>query len=181
MRGMEQVLLNTKRLLLRPLSELDCELIQSYCSEKELASTTLSIPHPYTLKDAEEWIVQLQKDSGPSVVWGMVFEATLIGVISLVIRQVYDSAELAFWVGRPYWRKGFCTEASKEVIKYGFQKRCLNKIFAYHMTRNPASGKVIKKIGMQFEGILRQHVKKWGQYEDLASYSMLRSEYESSH
>ena len=53
----------------------------------------------------------------------------------------------------------------------------LNRIYATHLKKNPASGKVMKKIGMKKEGILRQHVKKWGEYEDLVYYGLLKSEF----
>ena len=66
------------------------------------------------------------------------------------------------------------------MLKFGFAELGMNKIYAAFLTRNPASGKVMAKMGMTFEGVLRQHVIKWGQYEDVGYYSILRSEYETA-
>lgn len=53
----------------------------------------------------------------------------------------------------------------------------LNRVYARHLAKNPASGKVMEKIGMKYEGLLRQHVKKWGEYQDLVCYGLLKDEY----
>ena len=65
------------------------------------------------------------------------------------------------------------------MLKYGFEKMNLNRIYACHLGKNPASGKVMEKIGMKYEGLLRKHVKKWGKYEDLLYYGLLKKEYNS--
>jgi RimJ/RimL family protein N-acetyltransferase len=102
----------------------------------------------------------------------------LIGGIGLNnINKEHENAELGYWIGKPYWGKGYCTEAARTVLKYGFEVMRLNRIHANHYTRNPASGRVMQKIGMKHEGHLRQHVKKWGKFEDSEVYGILRSEY----
>jgi len=60
------------------------------------------------------------------------------------------------------------------VIEFGFQQLGLNRVFAYHMLRNPASGRVMQKLGMTQEGVLKQHAKKWGKFEDVALFGILR-------
>jgi len=62
-------------------------------------------------------------------------------------------------------------------VAYGFERRGLHRIHASHLTRNPASGRVLQKIGMRYEGCLRQHVDKWEVFEDLALYGILQSGY----
>jgi [ribosomal protein S5]-alanine N-acetyltransferase len=76
-------------------------------------------------------------------------------------------------VGRPYWGRGYATEAAREVMRYGFGALGLARIFATAMSRNPASIRVLEKIGMREEGVLRGHVTKWGRREDLAVLGML--------
>ena len=83
---------------------------------------------------------------------------------------------MGYWIGVPYWNKGYCSEAAKALIGYGFDELGLNRVFAEHMVRNPASGRVMEKAGMTYEGTLRQHVKKWDRYEDLKVYGILRTE-----
>jgi RimJ/RimL family protein N-acetyltransferase len=65
-------------------------------------------------------------------------------------------------------------------VTYGFETLALHRIHAYHMTRNPASGRVMQKIGMRYEGCLRQHICKWGVFEDAAVYGILKSEFDAS-
>ena len=77
----------------------------------------------------------------------------------------------------PYWKQGYCTEAARAVLRYGFETRGLNRIGARHLARNPASGRVMQKLGMHYEGTRRQHVLKWGVFEDIVLYAILKSEY----
>ena len=70
-----------------------------------------------------------------------------------------------------------CSYTAHAVLKYGFEVLNLNKIHAHHFKRNPASGKIMQKIGMKHEGCLRQHIKKWGKFEDLEVYGILREEF----
>ncbi|WP_071592913.1 GNAT family N-acetyltransferase [Pleurocapsa sp. PCC 7319] len=62
-------------------------------------------------------------------------------------------------------------------IAYGFESLKLHRIYASHLTRNPASGRVMQKVGMTYEGCLRQHTKHWGIYEDRAIYGILATEW----
>ena len=84
---------------------------------------------------------------------------------------------MGYWLGREHWNNDYCTEASRAVLKYGFEVLRLNRIFATHLSRNPASGKVMQKIGMRHEGHMRQAAKTWGKFEDLEYYGILKSDY----
>ena len=79
--------------------------------------------------------------------------------------------------GRLYWEQGYCTEAAEAVLRYGFEVLGLNRIESRHFKRNPASGRVMQKIDMKHEGLLRQAYKKWGKYEDWEIYAILKDEY----
>ncbi|MCI0867423.1 MAG: GNAT family N-acetyltransferase, partial [Chloroflexi bacterium] len=70
-------------------------------------------------------------------------------------------------------------EAAEAVVAYAFQVLELNRIWAAHFTRNPASGRVLQKIGMTGEGCLKQSIKKWGAYEDIEYYGLLWTDYEA--
>ncbi len=76
----------------------------------------------------------------------------------------------------PYWGQGFATEASRAVVRFGLETLGLNRLYAHHMARNPASGRVLERIGMQREGVLRRRVRKWGRFEDVVIYALLREE-----
>jgi RimJ/RimL family protein N-acetyltransferase len=176
--------LRTERLLLRPFTVADAPVVQQLAGDRDIASTTLNIPHPYEVGMAEGWISThpQQFERGESVNFAVVLQqdGALIGSISLMgIDRQHEHAELGYWIGKPYWNSGYCTEAAEAVLHYGFATLGLNRIHAYHFGRNPASGRVMKKIGMAHEGCRRQHVKKWDAFEDLEMYAILKDEYET--
>ncbi len=133
---------------------------------------------------AEEWIsTHLPKhEAGELVNFAItvVESGLLIGAIGMTINARFRRAELGYWVGKEYWNRGYCTEASRAVIEYGFRELGLNKIVAHHISRNPSSGRVMTKCGMKKEGSFREHVFKAGRYEDLEGYGILRSDWEKS-
>jgi RimJ/RimL family protein N-acetyltransferase len=175
--------LNTERLVLRPFTLADAADVQRLAGDRAIASTTLNIPHPYEDGMAEEWIGTHQEEfeGGKSATFAIARaqDAALLGAISVAIRQQHRHAELGYWVGKPYWGNGYCTEAARAVLDYGFRVLDLNRIYARHLARNPASGRVMIKAGMQYEGCMRQHVLKWDVFEDVKFYGILRCEYAS--
>ena len=102
----------------------------------------------------------------------------LCGSTGLGIDAENANAELGYWIGLPYWGKGYCTEAVQAVVQYGFEVIGLHRIQASHFSDNPASGRVMQKIGMSYEGCRRQHVLKWGKFEDLELYGILKSDWQ---
>lgn len=149
--------------------------------EKEIYATTLAIPHPYKEEDALAWIRQHSKkhDNGEAFTWCLEErkEKKLIGSLEIIFDQRNNKAEIGYWVGKPYWNQGYTTEASKEVIHFAFEELKLNKVCAHHMSRNPASGQVLKKLGMEHEGTLKQSIKKDGVFEDTEVYGLLNPRY----
>jgi RimJ/RimL family protein N-acetyltransferase len=173
--------LQTERLLLRPFSIADAPRVQLLAGEREVASTTLRIPHPYGDGLAESWIAmhpQLLAD-GKALPLAIVLRASneLIGAIGLEIDADHERAELGYWIGKPYWGQGYCTEAARAIVPYAFQELGLNRIVAHYFARNPASGRVMEKLGMRREGVLRQDIKKWGKFEDRMVYGLLREDF----
>ena len=180
----QQLELTTDRLLLRPFTLSDAPTVQRLAGDRDIASTTLNIPYPYEDGMAEEWIKKHseQFEQREEVTFAITLrqDKALIGAISLMaLDQQHARAEMGYWIGKPYWNNGYCTEAAEAVLRYGFTELGLNRIYAHHFGRNPASGRVMEKIGMVYEGCLRQHVQKWGVSEDLKIYAILKSEYES--
>jgi RimJ/RimL family protein N-acetyltransferase len=118
--------------------------------------------------------------SGKSAVFAICLKAggTLLGAIGLEINSQDHNAELGYWIGKPYWSQGYCTESARAVLEFGFTQLGLHKIHAHYMTRNPASGRILEKIGMRREGLFRQHVRKWGVFEDIACYGILAFDFQ---
>lgn len=102
----------------------------------------------------------------------------LIGGLGLSVAPRHRRAELAYWLGVSYWNQGYMTEAVGALVNYGFTKLGLHKITASHFARNPASGRVMQKIGMTQEGLLRQDVCKGKSFEDLVLYGLLAEEWQ---
>ena len=180
----DRLVLQTARLVLRPYTLTDAPDLQRLIGDREVASTTTNIPHPYEDGMAEEWI-KAQPDlfaQGHSVHFAITTHAddALIGGIGLRLTPTHQHGELGYWIGVPFWNHGYCTEAAQAVVTYGFETLALHRIHAYHMTRNPASGRIMQKIGMRYEGCLRQHICKWGVFEDAAVYGILKSEFDAS-
>jgi RimJ/RimL family protein N-acetyltransferase len=87
-----------------------------------------------------------------------------------------QQALISYWIGKPYGNRGYATEAAKAIVTYGFVALGLEQIRGRHFGRNPASGKVLQKIGMSHEGTLEQHTNKWGVLEDVELFTMSKSD-----
>ena len=173
----------TERLLLRPFTLADASRVQRLAGERVIAEFTLNIPHPYQAGMAEEWILSHPGNflAGKSATFAITLagERLLIGAIGLQCEERHHRAEMGYWMGTPYWNRGYCTEAASAVLHYAFETRGIHRVVASHLARNPASGRVMRKIGMRQEGYLREHVLKWDRYEDLVLYGILREDWEA--
>lgn len=169
--------LRTARLTLRSFTLADAPRVQQLAGAREIALNTLTIPHPYPDGKAEEWISSHEKQEAEGSIAFAIDDGELVGACGLVVKREDDIAEIGYWIGMPYWGRGYATEAVAAVIRYGFEELGLNKIYAAHFVRNPESGKVMRKLGMRHEGTLRQQHKKWGEYQDEELYGILRSEW----
>ncbi len=172
-------MITTERLLLRAYTPADAPAMLRLINVREVALNTLRIPHPYSAEEAERWTSNHEERiKNGDHAFAVTLRATreLVGTVGLHIKSENDRAEIGYWIGIPYWGKGYATEAAAAVMRFCFETFPINRIFAMHFGRNPASGRVLQKIGMRHEGTLRQHLKKWGEYVDLECYGILRSE-----
>jgi RimJ/RimL family protein N-acetyltransferase len=158
--------------------------VKLLAGDRDIAAMTLNVPHPYEDGMAEKWIGSHQErfEKGEEVVFAITLKASgeLIGAIGLILKPDHEKAELGYWIGKPYLGHGYCPEAAHAALRYAFTEGGLNRVHAYHFHHNPASGRVMQKLGMKHEGRLRQHVKKWGQFVDNELYSILRSEFDGT-
>lgn len=173
--------LETERLLLRAFTLADAPAVQDLAGAIEIASTTLRIPHPYEEGMAEAWIRSLDpvREEGTEIIFAITERETdlLVGAMGLTLEPVHVRAEMGYWIGKPFWGRGYASEAGRALLGFGFDRLGLNCIHAAHFTRNPASGRVLQKLGMRPEGLLRQRILKWGVFEDIAPYSILAAEW----
>ena len=170
--------LETERLKLRRYTEADIPELVPLIGTREVAATTLRIPHPYTEQDARAFLAI--KD--PDKIWLAITlrrDGRQIGGIGLTVDAQHQHAELGYWLGVPYWGKGYATEAARAMLRYGFHDLGLHRIFASHFKHNPASGNILRKLGMCYEGCQREHLRKWDQLVDSELYGLLRKEWEA--
>lgn len=179
---LEQPTLQTQRLVLRPFILTDGPQVQKLAGAWEIADMTLSLPHPYEDGMAEKWIKTHRSGfrEESEVIFAVVLRKIdiLCGAVGLGVDRENYRGEIAYWIGEPYWGKGYCTEAAREVLRYGFENLGLHRVYSNHFSRNPASGRVMQKIGMNYEGCHRQHILKWGKFEDLEQYGILKSDWQ---
>ncbi len=178
-----QPTVHTDRLTLRSFTLDDVAQLRPLVGEREIAATTMMSPHPYPDGEAERWIGTHQPsfEEGKAATFAVTLRESgdLIGAIGLSIKREHSHAEMGYWIGKPYWNKGYATESAKALLDYGFHTLGLNRIFAHHMTKNPQSGRVMQKIGMTYEGTLPQHVRKGDGFVDLALYGITRNQYDA--
>jgi len=176
-----QPCINTSRLLLRPLEQADAATVRRLAGDRAIADTTLNIPHPYEVGMAEAWIDSLHSgfEAGEVVTFALVLhgESQPLGAIGLRIDRSVGKADLGYWIGKPYWNSGYATEAVRALLAYAFNDLDLSKITARHLARNPASGRVMQKVGMRLEGLIPRDTIKWGKYEDVVYYCILREDW----
>jgi [ribosomal protein S5]-alanine N-acetyltransferase len=176
-----QPTLQTARLILRPFHLSDAPVVQHLAGAPEVAATTLNVPHPYQDGMAEAWIKSHEKDFAArrqavfAVAWRESNE--FCGCIGLGIDERHRHAELGYWIGVPFWGYGICTEAAREILRFAFEELDLHRVYASHMTNNPASGRVMQKIGMMHEGCLREHYFKDGRFVTTEQYGILKSDW----
>ena len=148
---MQQPVLQTTRLVLRPYKMSDAERVHELVGNFEVAKTTQNIPHPYTLDMAYEWISAHSEalKQGDRMVYAVTLQEIddLIGTVSL-LNISNKEASLGYWIGEPYWGNGYCTEAVAAILEFSFDILKLNRVYAEHLAVNPASGRVMKKNEM---------------------------------
>lgn len=179
---MKRPVIETRRLLLRPFEMADAADVQRLAGDRAIADTTLNIPHPYEQGMAERWIAthQPEFEAGRLCNFAITRGSTgeLIGAIGLRRLEAAEVAELGYWLGVPFWNRGYCTEAAIAVVAFGFEELGLTRVQAHHLLRNPASGRVLVKAGMRREGMARQEFRKGERHEDIVLYGIGRDDWQ---
>ena len=175
----EPVELRTRRLLLRPFRLEDVDDVFDYASDPEWARYLGNVSQPFTRRAAEERVARDVLESWETHPnWAIVLNRKVIGGMVLMIDVQHEIGELGYELSREHWEKGLTVEASEAVIDWGFQERGLAKVFAQADARNKRSLRVMEKLGMTFEGVLRSNGTVRGERADDAHYGLLRGEWE---
>jgi len=171
-------LAENKRFILRTIQKGDEFDIAKNINDKIISRNTLSIPYPYKLKDAKEWVGkylknQKKKESG-EISLAIVINGEVAGSIGLHKIIKNHKAEIGYWLARKYWGKGLMPEAVKIVTDFGFKKLKLRRIYAHVYPFNPPSMKVLEKNGYRFEGIMKKDTMKRKKYIDAHLFARVK-------
>ena len=164
--------------LLRPWRAEDAAEIVPYADDPLVAGKLRDIfPSPYTLADAESYVNScVAREGQGQLCRAIVADGRAVGSIGLFLgNDVYrKSAELGYWLGRPFWRRGMMSAAVREMCELGFQTWEIERIYAEPFSGNAGSRGVLEKAGFTLEGILRKSVFKNGVLQDSCIYARLR-------
>jgi RimJ/RimL family protein N-acetyltransferase len=187
--------LYTPRLCLRAFTLADAPRVQELAGHEWVAKSTLNVPHPYPEGAAEMWIDGHEGSAGIGRQWNFAITLAgtrtpgreqdvtdtghIIGTISVNLRKApaEKSAELGYWIGVQYWNKGFATEAAHAAINFAFGRLGYDEIVARHFASNPASGRVMQKLGMTLDPTFSGVQLKEDALLDVVGYSLLREEW----
>lgn len=137
---------------LRHFTAADAPRVQLLAGEREVAESTALIPHPYPDGAAAAWIATHEAARGAGAEYTYAIMATgddlLIGAIGLRPGPS-EHESFGYWIGRPYWNRGYATAAAQAVIVLAFELLDLDELTASHLARNSASGRVMEKCGMR--------------------------------
>lgn len=159
---------------LQDISLTPCEKIQSLANNHAIAVNLRDIfPYPYTIEDAETYL-DLATNGVLGHVFGIYDDDTFVGCCSLLPQNdVYRiNAEIGYWIGEPYWGKGFATDAVKQAVKFAFKELNLLRIYAHIYEYNIGSMKVLEKVGFEKDAIIKSSVIKERKIIDEHLYSI---------
>ncbi len=149
-RGHVVPVLETERLTLRAPRHGDVKAIAALVNDRRVAANTARIPHPYGVADAEQFIASVNKRNGETC-FVIILGDRLIGACGLDPQE--DGPELGYWLGAPYWGRGFATEAARAVIDHAFGELEHATLQAGARVSNPASRRVLEKCAFQWTGV----------------------------
>jgi RimJ/RimL family protein N-acetyltransferase len=177
------IVLKGERIYLKIPTMKDMDGIMKHINDRLVSRFMATVPHPYKRKDGEFYIKKMVKKNLKEKT-GYLFSICLkendeiIGGIGLLaINKQHKNAEIGYWLGRKFWRKGYGTEALHLMLGFGFKRLKLNKIFAPIYHPNKASMALLKKAGFKKEGVLRKHCRKGDKWFDEHVFAMLSEEY----
>ena len=146
-------------------------------AEGEAMDLRDGLPYPYTPEDGEEYIrSMLAADETKTFAFAITVDDAVIGSIGVFRGENIHSrtAELGYYIGEPYWGKGYATGAVKQACQYVFENTDILRLFAEPFAHNAASRRVLEKAGFQLEGVLRSNAVKNGRVLDMTMYALVR-------
>jgi [ribosomal protein S5]-alanine N-acetyltransferase len=155
----------------------DADTVVKLCNNYNIYKSTLYLPYPYNKDHALAWMERHLENFNANKAYEFAItdkeSGDLFGAIALSNNRSNQHGEIAYWIGEEYWGNGYATEAAEAVIRFAFEEKGYHKVFARYFGSNPASGRVMEKLGMVKEGLLEDHIKKDNRFESLIYYGLI--------
>ena len=139
-------ILESERLILRPPRPSDIQSMTVWLSDFDVARMTSRVPHPYGEGDAEAFVAMADEHR---FVIQRKSDGLFLGMTGL---HTEDGDEFGYWLGKPFWGQGYATEAAHRLVRYAFEALDLQTVHAGWFYDNPASGRVLAKLGARHNG-----------------------------
>jgi RimJ/RimL family protein N-acetyltransferase len=174
--------LKGEQITLRPLKMRDEDSLQRHANDPAVAYFLSRMPSPHTPKDARQWIrktaAMARSNSGYYLGIARCENDEIIGVIGLRNFKPADrKAELTYWLGRRFWKKGLMSEAVPLMLNFAFRGLKLNRVHALVHERNTGSIKVLEKAGFTREAVYRKASFKGRRWADIYGFGILKDEF----
>jgi RimJ/RimL family protein N-acetyltransferase len=176
--------IETERLLLRPLREGDLSRLAYLANRVEISHMLGTMPHPYSLADARKFFAQVQKlpnNAGQFVIALKQNSERMIGSIgygpATIEARCLDDIDFGYWLGVDYWGKGYALEATRAVIAHAFNTSGIEQIDTDYLTINPASGRILEKLGFVDAGERTCHSCGSGETKPSRHMRLTREQY----
>lgn len=160
---------------IEPVAPGHADVLERLISDPLVAETTANIPHPYPEGGAIEWIRKRQQEWSEGAAYGFAVLAGGEFVGSISIMDVDEGqGEIGYWIGRPYWGRGYATEACRQVVDFAFSELQLKRLTAKCLVRNKGSFRVLEKAGFRLTGYGVVAKPRWPEPEKTAEFELTR-------
>lgn len=164
--------IRSKRLALRPVERRDASRIVEALADYDIARNLATVPHPYTPASFEDFLERQEALGNPRRPF-IIVERDVIGMVGLSDIHESDEAHatLGYWIAKPFWGRGFATEAAGALVEHAFTALGFTALKSGHFKDNAASGRVLAKLGFRYAGENKRHSLARG--EDVAHIDVL--------
>ena len=157
--------LESERLLLRPPEERDAKPLAMNANDYDIVRNTGRMPWPYVESDARAFIAHAREEKalGTEFIFVIVEKGQLSPMGGIGLRLKDGAFELGYWLGKDFWGQGYATEAAARVLRFAFEELQAESVWAGWFFDNPASGRVLQKLGFRPAGSVRRYSIARGQ------------------
>ena len=171
-----------QKITLRQFTRRDAQDFWRLANDRLVTRYLANLPYPYSLNDGYAWVRRSHGliRKGTDYSFGIVTRETgkVVGSVGLHgFDRKNRRIEIGYWLGRPYWRRGFVSEAVRLACDWAFRELKVNRIQARVMVQNEASAKLLVKIGFRFEGTWRMAEYVRGRWSDMHWFGLLKKEF----